>query len=268
MNQQLLLQPRALEIVAYVRKLRGGSQAHLIQADDGQFYAIKAKNNPQHRRILINEWFAAAFYTAAELPVADTAIVNLSTNALLQFPQLRFILTSNELPATGACFGSKWLGDPHQCSTYEFLPPDLLRQIDSTPFIGCLVADQWFCQSDSRQATFTIKNGLPQFRFIDNGFIWNGHLWDLTFSYPGLYYARAIYSNITDSLIGQSIDSLRRLPVDHVFDQAWRTMPAEWLKEDEEQQLGSIRQIVKQRLKSLSTEMEGTLRVLRKDARI
>jgi hypothetical protein len=44
-----------------IRKMRGGAQAHLLEGEDGAFYVVKFTNNPQHRRILINEWLACAF---------------------------------------------------------------------------------------------------------------------------------------------------------------------------------------------------------------
>jgi len=44
-----------------IRKMRGGAQAHLLEADDGHFYVVKFKNNPQHRRILVNELVASIF---------------------------------------------------------------------------------------------------------------------------------------------------------------------------------------------------------------
>jgi hypothetical protein len=44
-----------LEATTTVRKMRGGAQSYLIAASDGRFYVVKFQNNPQHRRILINE---------------------------------------------------------------------------------------------------------------------------------------------------------------------------------------------------------------------
>jgi len=44
----------------HIRKMRGGAQSHLLEADDGQFYIVKFQNNPQHRRILVNELVASA----------------------------------------------------------------------------------------------------------------------------------------------------------------------------------------------------------------
>jgi hypothetical protein len=42
-----------LTAVRHVRKMRGGAQAHLLEADDGKWYVVKFRNNPQHRRDLI-----------------------------------------------------------------------------------------------------------------------------------------------------------------------------------------------------------------------
>ena len=44
-----------LTAVRHVRKMRGGAQAHLLEADDGKWYVVKFRNNPQHRRVLVNE---------------------------------------------------------------------------------------------------------------------------------------------------------------------------------------------------------------------
>jgi len=35
--------------------MRGGAQSHLMRCDDGFYYVVKFQNNPQHRRILVNE---------------------------------------------------------------------------------------------------------------------------------------------------------------------------------------------------------------------
>src|SRR5258705_11166476 len=55
-----------------IRKMRGGAQAHLIEAADGHYYVVKFLNNPQHRRILINEWIGSVFlrYLGISTPTA------------------------------------------------------------------------------------------------------------------------------------------------------------------------------------------------------
>ena len=50
-----------LTAVRHVRKMRGGAQAHLLEADDGNWYVVKFRNNPQHHRVLVNELLSATF---------------------------------------------------------------------------------------------------------------------------------------------------------------------------------------------------------------
>jgi hypothetical protein len=51
-----------------LRKMRVGSQAHLLEAADSHYYVVKFQNNQQHRRILINEWISAAFLSYWDSP--------------------------------------------------------------------------------------------------------------------------------------------------------------------------------------------------------
>lgn len=59
-----------------IRKMRGGAQAHLLQCSDGHFYVVKFRNNPQHRRILINEWIASIFLNYLQISTPEAAIVD------------------------------------------------------------------------------------------------------------------------------------------------------------------------------------------------
>ncbi|HEY7208712.1 MAG TPA: HipA family kinase [Bryobacteraceae bacterium] len=61
-----------------IRKMRGGAQAHLMQLEDGGYYVVKFTNNPQHRRILINEWLACSFLRHLQIYVPETALVELT----------------------------------------------------------------------------------------------------------------------------------------------------------------------------------------------
>src|ERR1039458_10482114 len=48
-----------LTAIRHIRKMRGGAQSHLMEADDGQWYVVKFRNNPQHHRVLVNELLAS-----------------------------------------------------------------------------------------------------------------------------------------------------------------------------------------------------------------
>src|SRR5215831_12372345 len=65
-----------------LRKMRGGSQAQLLEAADGHHYVVKFQNNPQHRRILINEWISAAFLSYLGLSCPAVAMVRITEQFL------------------------------------------------------------------------------------------------------------------------------------------------------------------------------------------
>ena len=55
----------------FIRKMRGGAQAHLLEADDGHYYIVKFPNNPQHRRILVNEWIAGEILSHLQISAPE-----------------------------------------------------------------------------------------------------------------------------------------------------------------------------------------------------
>jgi hypothetical protein len=90
-----------------LRKMRGGAQSHLIAGEDGENYVVKFTNNPQHRRILINEWLANAFLRYLQIHVPQTALIQVSESFLAQNPDVYFTLGSRrERPVPGLHFGS------------------------------------------------------------------------------------------------------------------------------------------------------------------
>src|SRR4028118_746639 len=97
----------------FIRKMRGGAQAHLLEADDGHFYVVKLRNNPQHRRVLVNEWIASTFLQHLQLAAPETAIVQLTPEFLSANEEVGVLLGNQRLAATpGWHFGSRYPGDP------------------------------------------------------------------------------------------------------------------------------------------------------------
>src|SRR3954468_22571037 len=73
-----------------IRKMRGGAQAHLIEAADGHCYVVKFLNNPQHRRILVNEWIASVFLRYLGISTPETAVIRVTRDFLAQNPDFHF----------------------------------------------------------------------------------------------------------------------------------------------------------------------------------
>jgi hypothetical protein len=139
-----------------IRKMRGGAQAHLLECDDGRFYVVKFRNNPQHRRILVNEWLASAFLNYLQISTPETAIVDLPADFLASNPGIHIQLGSRHQPIEpGWHFGSRYPGDPAKVIVYDFIPDLLLdKVVNRNEFLGALVFDKWIGNADARQSIF------------------------------------------------------------------------------------------------------------------
>src|SRR6266436_4002879 len=76
---------RALE---QIRRMRGGAQSHLMRCDDGHYYVVKFQNNPQHRRILVNELLGTKLAARLGLPTTPVEIVYVSEDLIRLTPDL------------------------------------------------------------------------------------------------------------------------------------------------------------------------------------
>ncbi len=144
------------QAIRLIRKMRGGAQAHLLECDDGHFYVVKFRNNPQHRRILINEWIASVFLNYLQISTPPAAIVNLSAEFLESNPDVHIQLGSRHLAVEpGWHFGSRYPGDPAKVMVYDFLPDLLLdKVVNVDEFLGVLAFDKWIGNADARQSIF------------------------------------------------------------------------------------------------------------------
>ncbi len=231
--------------------MRGGSQSHLIEGDDGAFYVVKFQNNPQHNRILVNELVCSIFLRYLQISSPDTALIEVSPDFLREYPQASVELGTSTIPVpAGRHFGSKFPGDPARLAVYDFLPDLLLGRVHNlSDFLGCLVFDKWVGNADARQSVFfrarlrdwtgvesiqPLKQGFVAL-MIDNGFAFNGPHWDFSDSpIQGLYNRKLVYERVQSLDDFQPwLDQIVHFPED-VVDQAYKQMPPEWIKGDEE----------------------------------
>src|SRR5579862_2905905 len=75
-----------------IRKMRGGAQAHLMEASDGHSYVVKFHNNPQHRRVLVNEWIAATFLHYLGISAPEVAMIEIKQPFLEANPEVHIQL--------------------------------------------------------------------------------------------------------------------------------------------------------------------------------
>ncbi len=239
-----------LTAVRYVRKMRGGAQAHLLEADDGCWYVVKFRNNPQHRRVLVNELVAAAFLEYLQVSAPRTALIRVTEPFLAANPDLCLTLGTQRIPVEpGWHFGSRYPGDPNLTAVYDFLPDALLAQIaNREDFRAILVFDKWTGNADGRQCVFyravvkeaggrSSERGRPGFvaRMIDHGFAFNGPHWDFPDSpLQGLYARRLVYEDVRSLDDFQPwLDQVLHFP-EEVVDTAWKRIPPDWIAGEEE----------------------------------
>lgn len=234
-----------------IRKMRGGAQAHLIEADDGQFYVVKFRNNPQHRRVLVNEWLGGTFLRYLGIAVPDFAIVNISQDFLEDNPDTAMRLGAQSLPPApvpGWHFGSCFPGHPDRVAVYDFVPDTLLDKVENlSDFLKILVFDKWTSNVDARQSVFLrakVEDYVrepaarsPRMGFValmvDHGYLFNGPHWEyLDAPVTGLYFRPSVYRHARSFDDFQpTLDRIVNFP-EEIVDEALRKLPVDWLNGD------------------------------------
>lgn len=248
---------------AVVRRMRGGAQAWLMEAADGHFYVVKFKNNPQHRRILVNEWVAAVLLDYLEIATPKVAAVSIDGNFLQENSAVAIELGSRRIPVEpGWHFGSRFPGHPDRLAVYDFLPdPLLVRVANLDHFLAVLVFDKWVANADSRQAIFFRARLRDWFagrehagevgfvaQMIDHGYAFNGPHWQFQdSSLSGLYPRRVVYERVRGFQDFEPwLERVVHFP-DTVLDEAYRSVPREWLADGEEEELEKVLERLLQR---------------------
>lgn len=238
-----------LQARRFIRKMRGGAQAHLIEAHDGNFYVVKFRNNPQHRRILINEWIASIIMKQLGIACPPTAIIDLAPEFLAANPEVHMQLGSKKLPVDpGWHFGSQYPGDPARLAVYDFLPDALLETVaNRDEFLGVFAADKWMGNADARQSIFfrarleslslAGRRDRPGFVawMMDHGYVFDGPHWAFHDSpLQGLYFRPTVYASVRGIDDFQPwLDRVVNFP-EEVIDDGYKRVPSEWLSGDED----------------------------------
>lgn len=193
----------ALEAVQHVRRMRGGAQAHLMRASDGQFYVVKFQNNPQHLRVLANELLATRLAERVGLPVPVTEVIAVDDWLIANTSELRMEVSLHPVPCkAGLQFGARYVCDPAEAQVFDYLPESILNNKlkNREAFAGMLALDKWLGNSNGRQAVFWKKSRERKYNvsFIDQGYCFNAGEWDFPDSpLRGVYARNCVYKDIT-----------------------------------------------------------------------
>jgi hypothetical protein len=225
--------------------MRGGSQAHLMSCSDGRFYVVKFHNNPQHQRILINEYLAGKLARLLGLPCPDVCLVDVQQDLIRRTPELSLELPRQRVPAAaGLAFGSEYpsrhRGEYRTLqSVQELRLASVPAQVENlSDLFGILIFDKWTSNTDTRQILCLerTRKMVRTFRMfmIDNGFCFGADTWRFT-DLPGhgLYLDRTIYSTFHSF---QTLDPwLKRIEANATLEELIKIteeIPSSWIKDD------------------------------------
>jgi hypothetical protein len=240
-----LVVPACVEAHRFVRKMPGGAQAHLIESADGCSYVVKFRNNPQHSRILINEWITSVILRHLGISTPDTVIVNISPNFLRENPAVHIQHRSRRMaPATGSHFGSRFPGHPMEI--YSHLPNTILPcVVNLSHFCGALVADKWLGNTDRRQSIFIGVPGVNSrysvlASMIDHGQVFDGGNWRFEDSpRRGPYFGR-VYQRVRSlEAFEPWLTAVAGFP-EAVLEEAFQQVPSSWRCCDTEMAFGKL----------------------------
>ena len=195
----------AVTITQHIRRMRGGAQSHLMRAADGNFYVVKFQTNPQHVRVLANEWIAGRIAERIGLPAAAAEIVEVGDWLVRKTPELHVLIAGIKKPCTpGLQFGSRFVVDPMDGQVLDYMPESLLDSAhvrNLGVFAGALAFDKWLCNADGRQVVYWRRNRERKYSvaLVDQGYCFNAGDW----SFPdaplrGAFAMNAAYAAVRD----------------------------------------------------------------------
>lgn len=196
--------PKTISAVQQIRRMRGGSQAHLMRADDGAYWIVKFWNNPQHFRVLANEFFASRIGTYLGLPIPEVAVIDVSEWLIQHTSEMRIDTPGYAVrPCShGLQLASRYVANPETDVVFDYLPESLMKKSRhiAEEVTRVLILDKWTGNADGRQAVFTKSCYENYYRvhFIDQGYCFNAGEW----SFPdvaliGTYHRNFVYEHVT-----------------------------------------------------------------------
>ena len=185
-----------------IRRMRGGAQSHLMLASDGNLYVVKFRNNPQHVRVLANEFLATRLAAAVGLAVAPSEVIEVSEWLIENTGELTIELRAGaQRCQAGLHFASRWVGGLMPGQTVDYLPQEQLLEVRNlAEFAGILALDKWTCNINGRQAVFQKSRRERRYNatFIDQGYCFHAGDWKFVDVHLGGVFAEnTVYRGVT-----------------------------------------------------------------------
>jgi len=172
-----------------------------MRCDDGHYYVVKFRNNPQHERVLANEFLATRLAERVGLPVPVAEVVDVGEWLVQHTVELTIVLGEQQIRCeAGLQFGSRFVVSPVEGQVLDYLPAEMLDRVRNLEtFAGILALDKWTCNADGRQAAFWRKMREKKYSasFIDQGYCFNAGEWTFPdFPLRGVYPRNEVYASV------------------------------------------------------------------------
>jgi hypothetical protein len=242
----------AVLAVQHIRRMRGGAQGQLMLGADGQVYVVKFQNNPQHVRVLANEFLASRIAVAAGLTAPETVLMEVSSWLVENTPELEMDLGRTRVRCTaGLNFGSRFVGGLMPGQAVDYLPEEQMAEVRNlNEFAGILALDKWTGNANGRQAVFARKQRERRYRavFIDYGYCFHAGEWrfeDLPLR--GVYYRNDVYREISGwEAFEPWLTRLETMAAETVWAAA-NEIPPEWYGGDQSEMEAVVEKLLSRR---------------------
>jgi hypothetical protein len=228
----------AVLAVQQIRRMRGGAQGQLMLGADGHIYIVKFQNNPQHTRVLANEFLASRLAAAAGLSVPECELVEVSRWLIENTPELEIDMGRAKVRCQpGLQFGSRFAGGTMPGQVVDYLPEEQLAEVKNLfEFAGILALDKWTGNANGRQAVFTRRQRERRYKamFIDFGYCFHAGEWRFEDApLRGVYYRNDVYREITGwECFEPWLTRMETMPAETIYDAA-NEVPPEWYGGDQ-----------------------------------
>jgi hypothetical protein len=216
----------------------GGAEAQVFADADGQEYLVKAANNPQGGKVVVNDLVGGLALAWLGVLHPPTVIIDVPQELIASSPSAKF---SNGVPfGAGESFGSHyWPSEPD--SVVRASPI-----VNLTDVAGTMALDTWLANGDSRQFRGRLsdpKHRKFEFFPVDQGHCIS-HLWDASLAAgspdakdPPLAIDANSGTNLATHIhsFADRLDKFTQSDAEQIVSQ----VPTSWLKDDERAALAS-----------------------------
>ncbi len=232
--------PKHLRALEQIRRMRGGSQSHLLRCSDNRYYIVKFQGNPQGTRTLANEFLGTLLATRLGLPTTEIAICYVDEQLIRLTDEMYVETETSRVPCQpGLQFASRFPVDPHRVTVLDFLPDMLLMRLKNLrDFLGMLVFDKWTCNTDPRQNVFFRREVGRRYEtvMIDQGNCFNGCEWSfpddprkgLCWVFPRLVYRQVFGMSDFEPWLAKLETEINETVLTNIAED----IPPEWYESD------------------------------------